>query len=97
MISMAVATAAMTFRKPANQISLMISMALLVAVVAYVTQGFYDMGLYWFRIAIVIGCLMGGLEAARRLSLTHVPSNVPAPAPQSAARGERQAKLGHAA
>ena len=97
MISIAVATAAMTFRKPANQISLMISMALLAAVVAYVTQGFYDMGLYWFRIAIVIGCLMGGLEAARRLGPSHVPSNVTAPAPQSAAEGERQAKLGHAA
>ena len=29
-------------------------------------QGYYDMGLYWFRIAAVMGCLLGALEAARR-------------------------------
>jgi hypothetical protein len=66
-------------------------------VVGYVTQGFYDMGLYWFRIAIVMGCLMGALEAARRLHQSQVPAGLTAPPPQSAARALRKAKLGHAA
>jgi hypothetical protein len=97
MIGIAVAMAAMTFRRPPSQMALMISMALLVAVVSYVTQGFYDMGLYWFRIALVMGCLMGGLEAVRRLNLRRAVSEIPAPTSKSSSRGERQARLGHAA
>jgi O-antigen ligase len=97
MIGIAVASAAVTFRRPPNQVSLLISLALIAAVVGYVTQGFYDMGLYWFRIAIVMGCLMGALEAARRLHQSRVPAGLTAPPPQSATRALRKAKLGHAA
>jgi hypothetical protein len=37
------------------------------AVVGYVILGAYDMGLYWFRVAFLIGSLLGALEAARKL------------------------------
>jgi hypothetical protein len=37
------------------------------AVVAYVVQGYNDLGLFWFRIAICLGVLLGGVEVALRL------------------------------
>ena len=39
----------------------------LCAVVGYVILGAYDMGFYWFRVALLMGTLLGALEAARRL------------------------------
>ena len=37
------------------------------ALIAYVIEGYYDLGLSWFRVAVFMGCLLGALEAARRL------------------------------
>jgi hypothetical protein len=37
------------------------------AVVAHVIEGYYDLGLFWFREAIVVGALLGAVEAARRM------------------------------
>jgi len=37
------------------------------AVVAYVVQGYNDLGLFWFRIALCLGVLLGGVEAALRM------------------------------
>ena len=53
----------------------------LCAVIAYVLEGYYDLGLSWFRVAVVMGCLLGALEAAGRL----MPAMVPA-APRSVTR-----------
>jgi hypothetical protein len=38
----------------------------LCAVVAYLIEGYYDFGLWWFRVAVLMGCLLGALEAAIR-------------------------------
>lgn len=38
------------------------------ALVAYIVQGFYDMGLFWFRMAVTMGCLLGCFELALRLT-----------------------------
>jgi O-antigen ligase len=37
------------------------------AVLGYVVQGYNDMGFFWFRIALALGALLGGVEAALRL------------------------------
>jgi hypothetical protein len=36
------------------------------AIVGYLIEGLYDYGLFWFRLAILTGILIGGVEAARR-------------------------------
>jgi hypothetical protein len=41
------------------------------AVVAYVVQGYNDLGLFWFRIAICLGVLLGGVEVGLRLVSGH--------------------------
>ena len=97
MVGLAIMTAINTFRHPHGQIGLLVSLTLLVALVAYVTQGFYDMGLYWFRIAIVIGCLAGALEAVRRMNRTRAAVDPPAPLPDRATRAIEATQLGHAA
>ncbi len=38
------------------------------AVVAYLVQGYNDMGFTWFRIALCMGVLLGTTEAALRLA-----------------------------
>lgn len=38
------------------------------ALIAYLVEGYYDFGLWWFRVAVLMGCLLGALEAAGRLS-----------------------------
>lgn len=40
----------------------------LCALIAYVVEGNYDLGLSSFRIAVLVGCLLGGLEAVRPLA-----------------------------
>jgi O-antigen ligase len=40
--------------------------------VAYVVQGYDDMGFFWFRIALCIGLLLGGVEAALRMERERV-------------------------
>jgi hypothetical protein len=37
------------------------------AVVAYLVQGYNDMGFFWFRIALCFGTLLGAMEAAHRV------------------------------
>lgn len=96
-VGVAVMTAINTFRRQQSQTALIISMSVICAVIAYVVQGEYDMGLYWFRIAIVVGCLLGALESVRRLNRDQLSAGHPAPAPHSAARGAAAARVGHAA
>jgi hypothetical protein len=38
------------------------------AVVAYLVQGYNDMGFFWFRIALCFGTLLGAMEAAHRVA-----------------------------
>jgi hypothetical protein len=40
----------------------------LCALIAYVVEGYYDLGLSWFRVAVFMGCALGALEATRRLT-----------------------------
>lgn len=78
-LGIAIMTACQVFRRRSSEISMLVSITVVVALVAYLTQGFFDMGLYWFRIAIVVGCLLGALEAVRRLDREDVvPDPVPA-------------------
>jgi hypothetical protein len=37
------------------------------AVVAYLVQGYNDMGFFWFRIALFFGTILGAMEAAHRV------------------------------
>ena len=66
-IGLAIISAIQVIRRRPSEITLLISVTLVVVLVAYVMQGFFDMGLYWFRIAVAVGCLLGAFEAARRL------------------------------
>lgn len=38
----------------------------LCALLAYVLEGYYDLGLSWFRVAVSMGCILGAIEAAGR-------------------------------
>jgi hypothetical protein len=67
MVGIGLMTAANMVRRRANNtVALLLGITMAAALVAYVVQGYYDMGLYWFRIAIVIGCLLGATQAASR-------------------------------
>jgi hypothetical protein len=44
------------------------------ALIAYLFEGYYDLGLSWFRISVFMGCVLGALEAAGRFS---VPASLP--------------------
>src|SRR5207245_3993533 len=37
------------------------------AVINYLIMGYLDLGFFWFRVAILMGCLLGVLEVARRV------------------------------
>jgi hypothetical protein len=65
-IGLGIISAINVIRRRPSEITLLISVTLVVVLVGYVIQGFFDMGLYWFRIAIAVGCLLGAFEAARR-------------------------------
>jgi hypothetical protein len=58
-------------RSPDRQLAIFGTFAVC-AVLAYVIEGYYDFGLTWFRVAVLMGCLLGALEAGARL-------NTPAP------------------
>lgn len=74
MIGIALMSAVSLVRRRPNRVALLLGMTLSAALVAYLVQGYYDMGLYWFRIAILIGCLMGAAQAERRFQeLDRVP------------------------
>lgn len=96
MIGVAIMTAVNTFRRKSSPTTMVLSLTVVCALIGYVVQGGYDMGLYWFRIAIVVGCLLGALEAVRRVEKSEVAAGDPAPPPHKAARGVA-ARLGHAA
>ena len=78
LICVALMTATNGFRKRPNRVTLLISMTVIAALVAYFVQGYYDMGLYWFRIAAVMGCLLGALEASRRFEKDQAVAESPA-------------------
>jgi hypothetical protein len=44
--------------------------------IAYPMEGYYDFGLWWFRVAILVGCVLGGLEAATTLAATQAERSV---------------------
>lgn len=90
MIGLALMSAVNSLRARPNTTTLLISVTLIVALLAYIVQGFYDMGLYWFRIAVVVGCLMGAMEAARRLDGEDAKRG--APAPQRKASGAEKTR-----
>ena len=46
------------------------------AAVAYLVQGYNDMGFFWFRIALCFGTLLGAVEAAHRLMGATAPEEV---------------------
>lgn len=96
MIGIAVMTAITTMRRQKREIATLITLTVLAAIVAYVAQGFYDMGLYWFRIATVMGCLIGALEALGRMEPGLVRNSI-APSPERVTRGLQKTKLDHAA
>jgi hypothetical protein len=53
----------------------------LCALVGYVILGAFDMGFFWFRVALLMGTLLGALEAARRLSPAPGPAKRSTPGP----------------
>jgi hypothetical protein len=58
-------------RIPDQELALF-GMLVIFGLLAYVIEGKYDLGLSSFRVAPLMGCLLGGLEAARRLSAASV-------------------------
>ena len=66
MIATAILLACRVFQSERPTIRLL-AFVVILAVIAYIVQGFYDMGLFWFRIAAVMGTLLGSLEVAHRL------------------------------
>src|SRR4029077_14161697 len=49
------------------------------AMLAYLLEGYYDLGLWWFRVAVLMGCLLGALEAGARLTKPRRPARRGAP------------------
>ena len=97
MIGIAIMTAINSFRARPNPVTMLVSITLIVALLGYIVQGFYDMGLYWFRIAIVVGCLMGAMEAARRLDRETPAELHQAPPPRAFGIGSAKRALKSAA
>jgi hypothetical protein len=50
-------------RAPDRRITLLATF-IVCALIAYLLEGYYDLGLWWFRVAVLIGCLLGALDAA---------------------------------
>jgi O-antigen ligase len=96
LIGIAIMTAIQTFRRRRSELAMLVSITLVLALVAYVMQGFFDMGLYWFRIAIAVALLMGALEAVRRFDQDSAPTSDPVLTSQGPARSVAIAKR-HAA
>jgi O-Antigen ligase len=67
LIGAAVRSAARLARGPDSQLA-MFGILVIVALGAYVIQGWLDQGVVSLRIAVLVGCLLGSLEAAHRLS-----------------------------
>ena len=73
LIGAAIVAAGRLIRSPDNARALFGAFALC-AVIAYVLEGYYDLGLSWFRVAVIMGCILGALEATGRLAPAIVPS-----------------------
>jgi hypothetical protein len=56
-------------RSPDRQLALFGTFAVC-AVLAYVIEGYYDFGLSWYRVAVLMGCVLGALDAAQHLGQT---------------------------
>jgi O-antigen ligase/polysaccharide polymerase Wzy-like membrane protein len=56
------------------------------AVINYLIMGYLDLGLFWFRVAIFMGCLFGVLEVARRAQQAAEQLPLVVAAPQSSDR-----------
>jgi O-antigen ligase/polysaccharide polymerase Wzy-like membrane protein len=97
LIGVALMTAIGAFRRRSDPVTLLIGLTVAAALVAYLVQGFYDMGLYWFRIAAVMGCLLGALEASRRFEQSKAQAGGLAMPQRSTSRGESRRDLRSAA
>jgi hypothetical protein len=67
LIGAAVLSGARLARGPDSQLA-MFGILVIVALGAYVVQGWLDQGIVSLRIGLLMGCLLGSLEAAHRLS-----------------------------
>ncbi len=97
MLGISLMTAVNSLRARPNRTTLLISVTLIVALLGYIVQGFYDMGLYWFRIAIVVGSLMGAMDAARRLDAQAAKAAHPTPPRKASGIGRTGRELESAA
>lgn len=97
MIGISLMSAVNSLRARPNTATLLISFTLIVALLGYVVQGFYDMGLYWFRMAVVVGCLMGAMDAARRLDAKAAAATQPTPPRKASGLGRSRRELESAA
>jgi len=59
------------------------------ALIAYLLEGYYDFGLWFFRVAVLMGCLLGALEAANREATRLEPA--PDPLRKTAVGGHQEA------
>jgi hypothetical protein len=62
-------------RSPDRQLALFGTFAVC-AVLAYVIEGYYDFGLSWYRVAVLMGCVLGALDAAQYLGETALPARL---------------------
>jgi O-antigen ligase/polysaccharide polymerase Wzy-like membrane protein len=64
-IGLVILSACRLLRAPDLRLALYGSLVIC-AVINYLIMGYLDLGLFWFRVAIFMGCLFGVLEVARR-------------------------------
>ena len=80
MIGVAVITACRLARSPDKELAI-VGLLVACALPSYVLLGYNDQGFFYYRVAFVVGVLVGLAEACRRLQprFSHVPRAVPAP------------------
>ncbi len=66
LIAAAFILAGKVLRHPDPRLALFGALAIC-CLIAYLVQAHNDLGLFWFRIAIFMGCILGGLEAITRM------------------------------
>ena len=66
-IGAAFVSASRLARSPDRQMALFGTFTIC-ALIAYVMEGYFDYGLSWFRVAVLMGCILGATEAARRVT-----------------------------
>jgi hypothetical protein len=67
LIGIAVVLACRVIRAPDRRLAIF-GAFVVCALIAYLMEGYYDFGLWWFRVALLMGCLLGALEAALHAS-----------------------------